>query len=357
MQLDLLMGTRNRPEQAMLSLESVLGLARNPNVRVVVSDNSDEKSAQLRDFCEQNGLDYVHPPKVLAMSAHWDWLLGQVQGEALHILTDRGYLLERELIASWDSFREHGLPVLFGSATFKSRPVMGLDFFLASSLRYSGLEVEVPNAQVLQTAAKGRCPWALPRLMNGIFPRDALSHLREKFGVICESVSPDVEFGNKLLMTQSGGSLIYRDRIGKLSHSNHLSNGATFDQGKDNAAQADFKKLNSLIRYEHSPRPEDLGIASALAHEFNRVAVMLGRIERVDEAEMLAEKDAREGRRQAVTGIRRHIKRISTLTKTDPTHQLYVGLGGQPADFDSARIRYTGDRVDLEANLLGERGL
>lgn len=357
MKLDLLMATRNRPEQAMLSLSSILRLAREENVFVLVSDNSDEPSDALKTYCKMHGYNYQKQEHILSMADHWDWLLRQSTGDAIHLMTDRGYLIESEFRQVLEIYRQTHMPIVFGSATFRRRNILGQPLHAISTLRYSGIEERMRFGRLIAVAGKARVSWPLPRLMNGLFPQELIQAVRNRFGSVCGSFMPDVEFGMKSTMLQPDREFIYVDRIGKLSHSGDLSTGASFDVGSDNRAQSDFKRLSGLTKYSQSPLPEDLSIPSGIAHEFNRAAIMSGRAERVSLVALRQEKRARAYRLNKSRGFRRKIRRIETLFRFDSSHQLYIGLGDLLEDFDYRRIYYTGKKDDIEANISGVRGL
>lgn len=262
--------TRNRAALAVNAIRSVLDQT-DPRVHVLVSDNSTDEAeiTRLSEFCKGpvgGQVRYISPAEQCAMSKHWDWVLlraFEVEG-ASHVLylTDRTILKAGELAPLLRVVERHPDAVLIFNedrVEDASTPVR-----LVQS-RWTGHLVEVTADRLLMMSSRMRLT-PLPRLMNCVVPRRVATAVRERFGTVCDSVSPDFCFAYRSLSVED--SVLYFDRASVINYAQARSNGASVSRGEVTKDNADFMANLPMPLNAHAPVPGFRTVRNAIIHEY-----------------------------------------------------------------------------------------
>jgi hypothetical protein len=268
--------TRHRPRLACAAVTSVVEQATD-HVTVIVSDNSaNESDRQVVDsFCRTQDphlVTYIRPPQPLAMTAHWDWALRSAMGSsgASHFafLTDRmifkpGFIQEAiELAArhpndvltyNYDKVEDSAVPIYL-----ELEP-------------WSGRLLAIEAAQLLWLSAQGVYSNALPRMLNTLVPRSILSAVRQRFGSVFASVSPDVCFAYRCLALVE--RILYYDKAGLIQYAIGRSQGINFLRGIQAPDVVDFAALagGSTLNLPAAPVPAFQTMTNSVFHEYGFV--------------------------------------------------------------------------------------
>jgi len=269
--LTLAVPTRNRSRLALSAVRSALGQPLPPACEIVVSDNSTEEAsaAELR-----RGLDalppvlYLRPPTPLSMGEHWDWMLKEIlrAGRTSHlvVLTDRFMLRERalvELIERVEGAPDYTLSYNHARIEDYQEPVR------IKERPWSGRTIEVLSSRLLALAATGQFPPALPRLLNCVVPRRTLLEVKERYGSVCNSLSPDFCFAFRCLTVEP--AIQFYDAQPVVHYALHLSNGTSIVRGVPSSDSEGF--LADLEINCASPEPRLMTACNTVFHEYCRV--------------------------------------------------------------------------------------
>jgi hypothetical protein len=271
--------TRNRPELAMGTIDSVLdgGVT---DVSVVVSDNSTDPDARdrLREYCSSlanSALVYTQPPELLAMAAHWEWLRRFIHERLapshLGYLTDRLVLLPGALERLVDVIA--GAPRMVLS--YQVDHVM--DFRTPVELvqrQWTGDLLELSSRGLIEMARRGRYGDYVPRMMNSIAPAAVLERIERRFGDVFGSVSPDYRFAFRCLAECD--STLYLDRSCAIERGMRQSSGISFLRGHVNVAASRFAQELSVARFGATPEPGFETVANAIFQEYCSVRAEAG---------------------------------------------------------------------------------
>jgi Glycosyl transferase family 2 len=264
--------SRNRPDTAAAAVRSVLGRAGS-GVEVLVSDNSTDPGARARleAFCAglaREPVRYVRPPEPLPMPPHWSWALEQaLEGSgASHVtyLTDRMVFKPDALAAVLSVVGEHPDRVVsYSHDTVDDRR-------LPAALHpypWTGRLFEVDATHLLYLSSRGVIRPPLPRMMNCVVPREVLGQVRERFGGVFESISPDFCFTYRCLDLVD--SIVYYDRTALIQHAMQRSQGASYSRGEDTRDRVDFAtQLGETAMNNAAPVPDFHTIRNAIFHEY-----------------------------------------------------------------------------------------
>jgi hypothetical protein len=263
-------------------MASVASVVRSglPDVTVVVSDNSTNRDdeARLSEFCARQPdgvVEYVRPPRSLAMPAHWEWLWHRIDEtiSPTHVsyLTDRlvftaGALAELvDVVAAnpgtvvsyhWDHVDDLGTP-----AELVQTP-------------WTGQLLELDCGKLLELSSRGRPGSYLPRLMTCIAPSELIATIEERFGDVFGSESPDFRFAYRCLALRE--TILYLDRPCLIEHGMSRSAGANYLRGNVNEDAADFMGQLSVARFAAVPEPGFETVANAILQEYCAVREELG---------------------------------------------------------------------------------
>jgi hypothetical protein len=318
-------------------LAALEGAHRWPNLRVVVSDNSDDKTPALKSFCAAQGFDYVRPPRVLSMTAHWDWILRTFPFETAAIVTDRSYFNLPRLAQLEAEVRATGKIVSFDAGVYTEGRRFGLPVWMVSSRLMSGRSYDIPCAAMIEGLTTRFFEPALPRLMTCIIHADHLGEVRRRFPETLSSYSPDFEFGYKFICAFERDSLIFVDEALFITHSKTLSNSA-YSKSNPTKATKDFFRLSGITSYPFSPLPDHMTPYSVMAHELNKVMHELHRPPLIN-AENLIRQEAQTAALPA-KGAWRHLNTLNAIIGRSDDVQVRVGLGSALPGFDFSRLYY-----------------
>jgi hypothetical protein len=246
-------------------------------VNVVVSDNSDtEQDRQvLQSFCagqDPRLLTYVRPPQPLPMSAHWEWAMRQATqiSRLSHfaVLTDRmifrpGFL--PELLEIADRYPDDVVSFNYDMVEDSTTPVhLELE-------PWSGQLLSIAAGRFLELSSRGVLSNALPRMLNSVAPRKILTLIRERFGSVFASVSPDVCFAYRCLALVD--RILYYDKAGLIQYAIGKSQGINYERGIPAPEVADFAALQggTTLNLAAAPVPEIQTMINSVFHEYGSV--------------------------------------------------------------------------------------
>jgi len=269
--LVVLIPTRNRAHLAAMAIGSVA--AGEPDgVHVVVSDNSTvaEERDKLRRICEGAGVAHLTPPEPLPMRPHWEWALEQaleLHGPShVSVLTDRMLFKQGWPHRLWRMARAKRGRVLsynHDEIIDETEPVRLIH------APASGQVVRLDSRALLELSARGHVHPATPRLLNAIVPVDVVDEVRERFGTVFTSISPDFSFGYRCLDVLD--SIDFLDYSPLVHHASASSNGRSYARGIASDASADFvRNLGVRLEDRHhaTPVPELKTVLNACLHEY-----------------------------------------------------------------------------------------
>jgi hypothetical protein len=204
LQTQIVIPTRDRAQLAQAAIESVLDQGMD-DLAVLVSDNSTDagERERLADFVARlpgDMVDYVTPPRPLAMTAHYEWAMKRALESAS--VTHVGYLPDRR------AFRRGGLALLADVARrHPDRIVVYMHDEVIDHLRpvrilqhhWTGSLVELDAQHLLDLAVVGEFPLALPLMTNCLVPRGVVEAVQRDFGSCFASTAPDYCFAFRSL--------------------------------------------------------------------------------------------------------------------------------------------------------------
>jgi glycosyltransferase involved in cell wall biosynthesis len=235
--------TRNR---ATIVLNAIASVLEQPveNVTMLVSDNStSERDRQaLAEFCSDHAsarLHLVRPPESLSMSAHWEWLIEEAfrRYPASHFV----YLTDRMM------FRRGALPEVLKLVSLYPEKVISYNHDRIIDNAVPIRVEQYPATEKLLEVDTRRLAWllsqaiihpAVPRMLNCIVPRLVLERIRERFGTVFASFSPDFNFCCRCLDVED--SILFYDKAPIFHYALSRSNGASVTRGEMTVDTADF---------------------------------------------------------------------------------------------------------------------
>ncbi len=266
--------TRNRADLAINAICSVLE-QDGSHVQVLVSDNSTqvEESRKLAEFCRGlpgDRLSYIQPPEPLPMSRHWNWAIEQAlqRSTASHFvyLTDRMIFRPGELhrlVEILEAFPDRVVSYNHDRIVDHVRPIRVQQF------PWTGQLFEIASQELLSLASRSVIYHpALPKMLNCAVPRAVLITVRERFGNIFDSVSPDFNFCFRCLDVVDG--VILYDRSALIHYALDRSNGMGFVRGIPTPDHKDFLTTLGTTTSLHfsTPIPEVQTVGNAIFHEY-----------------------------------------------------------------------------------------
>src|SRR5215213_5175382 len=236
--------TRDRADLAIKAVQSV---REQPGceVKLMVSDNSTEASEteRLRQYCHDlrdERVRYVRPPRPLAMPAHWDWAIGEALAsyDANHFffLSDRMMFKRgalRELLNAARQYPDKLISYNHDRIVDDQRPIR-----IEQNL-YSGRLLEVPTLRLSWLYSQAMFHHAFPRMVNCLVPRRIFDTIKQRFGSIFSSISPDFLFCCRCI--EALETIVYLDQPLTFHYSLDRSNGASISRGELTRASADFQ--------------------------------------------------------------------------------------------------------------------
>lgn len=276
------MATRNRPSFAAANIHSLL--SQDEGFDLIVSDNSERAEDQdaLEKVCRDARdprLRYIRPPQSLTMPRHWNWAMEQAL--AMSDATHLGIQYDRRL---WkpDGLRRLTAAVLAGpemTTTYGWDLVFASkDHSLASRLPASGRLYAVPTRELIERCSRAEIAeidQAYPALANCMVPRKTFDRIRDRFGSICDSATPDGAFLFRLCAIDD--VFHHLDRALFIVYGYAHSNGWAYLRGDESGAWADWIRLwGDRPWIDAAPIPElKLGF-NVMFHEYNVVRNVAG---------------------------------------------------------------------------------
>lgn len=265
--------TRNRPDLAINAIRSAIEQS-GTEFEVIVSDNSTDEAnkADLMDHCRGLGDDrvrYIAPEEPLPMTKHWEWAMRQ--SLRLSDFTHVTYLTDRTVFKNFAFSRLDGICGRFPDKliTYRSESIYD----------------EEGRVRLEQTGATGRIfeltsdllidsfltlDWVspFPAMLNSCVPRQLVETIAELHGEIFSSISPDFNFGFKVLDLVD--SILHIDETLLVSYGNKFSNGINIAKGTfTNDASADFtSRIDKADIYIDSILPFGTTIVDAVLNEY-----------------------------------------------------------------------------------------
>ena len=266
--------TRNRSNLVTNAIMSVLNQPNCEDVKVLVSDNSTEANEieKLSYFCEQNQDDrlrYLKTPESMPMTTHWEWAINQALelSDFNHIL----YLTDRMI------FRQGQLETIINLVKHYPDKIISYNHdrindvkqpILLEQCEWTGKMLEINSEHLLSLNSQLIFHPCLPRLLNSVVPRFVFLRLKNRYGNIFSSVSPDFCFCYRCL--EMIESFLYYDKSILVHYAIGRSNGASMLRGVVSKDHADFVKnmprgfsLNCF-----SPIPEIYTVTNAVLQEY-----------------------------------------------------------------------------------------
>ncbi|HEY0083216.1 MAG TPA: glycosyltransferase, partial [Pyrinomonadaceae bacterium] len=265
--------TRNRAGLAMNAIRSTLEQAEGCAVRVLVSDNSTDAAdiEALARFCAGLGearVQYVRPPVPLSMSEHWDWAMEQALGSHgtshFTILSDRMVFKQGQLKTALKIVGQYPDRILcyMHDKVLDFAPPYGVQ-----QHDWTGKLYEVASARLLTLSAESVIyDDSTPRLLNCIVPRGVLCAIKERFGNIITSISPDWNFCYRALEVVD--SILFFNKAVLVHYALNQSNGQGTERGVKNRAAEDFHKSLRKPINSDAPFPEIRTVWNAIINEY-----------------------------------------------------------------------------------------
>lgn len=269
--LTIIVPTRNRAELAEWAIRSVLDQSFAGHL--IVSDNSafETQAENLWAYCRaQNDvrLSYIRPPRSMSMTEHWEWVIHEAlrytNTSHFTFLTDRmmfkyGYLPKLLALAHPDKI------VTYNHDRIDDRRIP----IKLEQERWSGKLIEIKSEILLHYFSHVHWHPALPRMLNCLVPRAALSQLAKRFGSIFGSIAPDVHFGFRVLALFD--SILYWDATPIFHYALNRSTGASVNRAEKGADAEDFLAHIEGEPNYLAPVPEFRTVMNGVTHEYNLV--------------------------------------------------------------------------------------
>lgn len=241
--------TRNRADLAIAAIRSLLASSDPRLLHVIVSNNSSEPEhvRQLADFCAHSAdarLVHIRPPRPLPMAEHWDWATQQALERsgathfALHYDRRVSTPRLRRLFELTERWPDVAITYLL-DAVYPLPPR-----FVVQQPAWTGDLYEIRTSTALQVAARGMLTdrWqSFPVLVNCVTPRAVIDRVRERFGDVCASTSPESCFGFRLCATEE--RYLHFDAALGTHYGYARSNGLGYVRGETSGTFADFVRL------------------------------------------------------------------------------------------------------------------
>jgi len=267
--------TRNRADLVEFALASVMS-GRPDSVGVVVSDNSTEDrevdaTSAASEKYDPSVVCYIRPPEPLDMAAHWQWALDRAldDGTATHVafLTDRMVFRPGALSSVVGMVGQNPDRVLtYATASIDDAQVpVRLRF-----PEWSGRLLELRSIRMLELASRSLTPRAAPRGLNSVVPRATFDAVRDEFGSVFLSYSPDLTFAFRCLAVVD--SILHYDCPVLIGYAARRSNGMAYGRGERSGELAKFlSELGTATPHHAAPVPAFEVSSNGFAHEYNLV--------------------------------------------------------------------------------------
>jgi glycosyltransferase involved in cell wall biosynthesis len=265
--------TRNRASLAINAIRSILDQDHD-EVSVLVSDNSTNpvEAEQLSQFCRKLKdvrLRYLRAPEPLPMTRHWNWAMEQALQlyDASHVtyLTDRMVFRPGDVKNIANIARSYPGFVISYNHDYIADDALPIRVYQNP---WTGKLFEIPSSALLLLTSKAiLSPPALPRMLNCVVPRTIITAIRERFGNVFDSISPDFSFCYRCL--DQVDTIIYHDKSPLVHYALDRSNGASLSSGVSSPDNVDFlSNLGETALNASSPIPAIRTVGNAIFHEY-----------------------------------------------------------------------------------------
>jgi hypothetical protein len=268
--------TRHRGRLACAAVASVVSQATD-GITLVVSDNSDNESDRevVDSFCRAQDprlVRYIRPAERMTMTTHWEWALRRAM--EMSGATHLAFLTDRMV------FKPGFLPELLELAARYPADVLTYNYDKVEDTAapiylelepWSGRLLAIDASHVLDLSAQGVYTNALPRMLNTLAPRGVLTAIRQRFGSVFASLSPDVCFAYRCLALVD--RILYFDKAGLIQYAIGRSNGINFHRGIAAPDVIDFAVLQGgpTLNLAAAPVPQFQTMTNSVFHEYGFV--------------------------------------------------------------------------------------
>lgn len=298
-------------------------VAQNEDFEILVSDNPGGDAREVVESFGDRRIRYIRPPRYLPMSAHWDFVLGEVRGDILTFIGDDDGLMPQCIQRVKKLALECGdLPIHHSFANY-----CWPDF--VTSLKRNTVTFEHPSGEghklvssneFLESIAKGSARYVDgPMVYHNFVPKKLLQNLTVN-GVFFRRSSPDLY--SALAIAANVPSFISTKEILTLSGQGAKANGASIQSGSGHQFLSEVK---SLYPPRYAGRSIQMALLDSLidvAENFDRPALL----ESIDyaahfaaairEARWMAPNTKMNELKLVLAAAGRHGVRIQTLTAT-----------------------------------------
>lgn len=199
--VSIIIPTRNRTNTLIDSIKSVLSQNCN-NYELIISDNSDDKSINysainnLIELKNNKQIRYIYPSKILSMADHWNFASEHASGDYIAILTDRFVMIQSaiKIIINYIDSNEETKDLLIWNVESNYNDLnqklyiadCKFDFkkISTNTVLSSFLELDISNKNGIYFSD-------LPRGLNSIYRREYAIKIKNKYGRLFRSYSPD----------------------------------------------------------------------------------------------------------------------------------------------------------------------
>lgn len=266
--------TRNRSDLAISAIKSITN-EKLDNVKILVSDNSTESQEgdKLEVFCQNfddSQLQYIRPPKSMAMPEHWEWVRQQsfrvFHETHLIYLTDRMVFKTGELkriLQIIELFPDRVISYNHDTIDDSGSPVK------VRQLPWTGKVFAVKSDFLISISSNATWHRAIPRMINCAVPKTTFDKIEQTFGRVFESISPDFCFAYKCL--DLSDYFLFYDSSVIISYGIYRSNGNGVAKGVYPQDTKDFFALlkeQGIVPFDASPIPGLLTVNNAIIHEY-----------------------------------------------------------------------------------------
>jgi glycosyltransferase involved in cell wall biosynthesis len=272
--------TRNRPYFVQYAIQSVLRQDFK-DFELVISDNSSDKfNQQVEDIaCSFNDkrIKYIRPKTELPMGEHWEFALNNAKGDYIGILTDRMVFKKSALRRLYNVIIKNNPSVI--SYIWDVVPDDAPPFRFSQN-QYSNNVIIYKSSNLLYASMNAIFPQVLPRGLNTFCKRSFIEELKNKYGLIFNSISPDYYFCYLILGYLD--KILYYDATLSISWGENVSNGTNAQKGrivKDVQDFLSFMRKENGLNYAPIPIATDHFVpipCNSPLHEYNKVAKIKG---------------------------------------------------------------------------------
>jgi len=264
--------TRDREATLGPTLHTCLN-QRFDSFEIIVSDNGTTNATRaLIDAIGSPKIQYVRPRRPLAMSDHWEFAVGQAEGEFVTVLGSDDGLLAHALAEIDLIVRQFDIQILRWTPVSYHWPDLPEGEFAKPN------ELLIPMGQaewhfpihrmdsrnMIRRVANFEIPYSdLPMIYSSAVHRGLINQVKAKLGRVFRSESPDVFSG--IALAHEAGSFHSIDAPMSISGASAGSTGHALVQLRgDSPIAKEFRDMNRNAALSHHPSVPELPTLSAL---------------------------------------------------------------------------------------------